>query len=390
MAETPLLTIIVPTYRRPTDLGRLLGYLAGAPIPLALLVLDSSPADQARANQTIVEELSARTGVNLDYRHLPGTTTPFEKFRFGAYSAATRYAVICADDDVVLLDRLADLLAVLEATPQAVGVHGRYVGFELGKGPRIRSLIYDAPSIADDGPALRLARLLRRYEALSYAVYRTEVLRAALDAAAAMPTPLFQELAGSVAAVCLGPVIRVEAVTHGRNLAPSHGYRFWHPAEYIYPDPERMVRDYMSYRAALLPLLGGLNDGERLFDLLHLRYLAAFAPARVVASHVEATLEGVAEPQALARGWRALYTTGNAALDAVLAHPLIGGPLRRLRNWAGAASRYLVPAALTGDESRTSQATVCRFAGSLCRSGLADVAERERLTVEFARYWTGG
>src|SRR6185436_6068499 len=88
---------------------------------------------------------------------------------------------LCADDDIVLVQSIAPIVGFLAGNADYSAAHGFYFNFEERDRARppwhttISSLFYRGPSLEAPTPAQRLAQLFGRYEALTYAVYRSEV-----------------------------------------------------------------------------------------------------------------------------------------------------------------------------------------------------------------------
>ncbi len=374
------LTIIVPTYNRPADLARLLGYLARAPIAVSVLVFDSSNPPARMENRALAQ----RAGANTQYREFDASTPPFAKFAAGAGAATTPYSVLCADDDLLLLDRLIDVVAILDGAPDAVAAHGRYLGFVPHRDSiEVTRLVYASPSIdAEDGLG-RLVQLMRSYEAATYAVYRTEALRSVLAAAARMPSTMFAELAGAVTAASQGKLIRLQPFTHARNLAPSHAYRYWHPLEYIYPAPAKLFADYHLYRTEMLAALGAALSSHKAmtFDWAHLAYFRSYLPPAVIAHYLDASIAGLDDKTAIERAWPLLYTRGFGPLDQMRGMRSVRFAAGGIKNILGAA-RLLVPARWLGEI----EIAPVRFSREFLAQATPTQEERQAIARAFALY----
>lgn len=309
-------TILIPTYRRPAELARLLRFLRGAGWAGPIIVIDSSPdalgPESARA-------AAAR------YQYLPPTTPVPDKFAAAVALADTPYCVLCADDDLVIPAALRAVLDALDAHPSWVAAHGRYLGFEaLGSGRiDLLRLVYAGADLADADPHTRLGDLMRQYEALTYAVFRHGVARRVFSEAATLEAPLLWELATGGLAAAAGPVRRLAEISHLRHLGPSHGYERWHPIEWLYRDPADLITRYARYRLMLARWLG--DDPARLarIDLAHLAYLARYLTPQV-ADHLLAERAAGREVEAMMVGvWHRLHPASSPWRDRLRGSALL-------------------------------------------------------------------
>jgi len=268
------LTLIVPTYRRPKHLGRLLTYLARQTFEGRVLVADSSPEPERAENAVIV----AASPLCPKLRHFDPETPPFEKFAQIAMEAETPFTLLCADDDILLPGSLPPILAALRADPGLSAAHGWYFGFRNGKTFDFERIIYNGPSTVGDAPLDRLNTFLADYQSITYAVYRTAVLQEVLNAMRRVDGLLFRELGAGVLTALKGRVARLPVVYHGRSLEASHNYCYWHPLDYLQRSPETLLRHYAAYRHVLAENCPDVAGPEplRMVDLLHLRYFADY------------------------------------------------------------------------------------------------------------------
>lgn len=306
-------TLLVPTYNRPEDLRRLLTYMKRGGSQFRVVVLDSSGQESALAENRI---LAQKLGPPFEHRTFEPSTAPFSKFCAGLDMVETPYCGLCADDDLIFTDSFPALVAALEKNPAAVAAHGRCVGFSFAdKIVNSGIMVSSGPSVTGPDGLRRIAKLLRRYEALTYAVHRTPVLRSAFAASNQMHSNLFAELAGSCISLAFGDALRLEEITHARSFMPSHPYRYWHPTEYIYPDPSRMVSDYVPFRSALINALKispSATDAVTL-DLMMLRYCVPYLTPTVMRNFIDAALNKWPDRIAIEGAWDALYKPSSVA-----------------------------------------------------------------------------
>ena len=118
-----LITVCVPTYRRPTLLLQCLhSCLAQDYRPFEIDVADSSPNGDTRI---LVEAITPPSGIQLRYRHLPPSTELHDKFRSLYNEARGGRLLFMHDDDCFLPGGLAALDAAFSMAPDVVLSYGR-------------------------------------------------------------------------------------------------------------------------------------------------------------------------------------------------------------------------------------------------------------------------
>lgn len=270
-------TLVIPTYNRPEELGRLLRFLAHQKAGFTVLVLDSSRPE-------IKERNAAQAGglaLDLRIERFDPAMPPWEKFWHGAQLVGTDYASLCADDDLLLASSIAPLVHFLDAHPEYSLAHGWYFSFYLTSALGLTRVVYRGPPIDEDDPLARLHHLLKHYEALTYGVHRTSVLQKALGQVRGLQSMLGRELLGGAIAVAYGKAARLPLLYIGRSLGPSEAYQDWHPAEFLLSSPQSLFDEYARYRALLLECLADAghavdDKAVQLIDLAHLRYLSEY------------------------------------------------------------------------------------------------------------------
>src|SRR5262249_11325959 len=170
-------TPLVPTYNRPGELARLLRYLSRQPVRFPVLVLDSSDEPAAMRNA------GAMRGLDLDARRIAfePAISPWEKFSRGSEAVTTECCALCADDDLVLTDALPALVNFLTEHAEASAAHGWYFNFEDRGRIEITDVVYSGDSVDRPDALERVLDFVKRYEAVTYAVYRARVLRSVLE-----------------------------------------------------------------------------------------------------------------------------------------------------------------------------------------------------------------
>jgi len=206
----PLVTIVLPTHKRPRLLARALAHYRSGNLPI--LVADSTP------------EPFASVPEGVEYLHLPGVG--FEaKLERAARLIATPFAVLCADDDFTSLASIRRCAEFLAAHPDHAGAHGHYLRVVRQKRGNIVEPCYvdtHRAGIVSDDPRQRLLELNRPYVPLFYAVLRTEALRLAFGPGHGAETfYASSELALGMTAAMLGKVAVLPTLHTVRDIIPS-------------------------------------------------------------------------------------------------------------------------------------------------------------------------
>jgi|SRR5215510_1596628 len=300
MSLSERFTLLLPTYNRPEELARLLRYLTRQRERFPVLVLDSSDGPSQERNADTVR------GLDLDVRVLvyEPSISPWEKFRRGSEEATTEICSLCADDDLVVTEALPSLVDFLTQHADVSAAHGWYFSFE-DHGVEdhrrldIANVAYSGDSLDRADPLERVLELVRRYEAVTYAVYRTDVLRSVLKQAQRVQSLLARELLSGALTAVAGPITRLPLFYYGRSLRPSEAYRGWHPLEMLSTAPNQLMVEYAGYREILADALLGRDSRAldrpqilRLLDLVHLRYLSGYFTPEVGNYLVEELLAG--------------------------------------------------------------------------------------------------
>jgi glycosyltransferase domain-containing protein len=291
-----LFTLVIPTYNRSQCLGRLLRYLEANEAKFRIRILDSSRDPERCDNQRLVKARS----LSCEYVEFDQTMHPFDKFRAGVAGVTTPFCCLCADDDVLLPDGLMASVRFLEANPDYAVAHGYYFQFMVDHAElRLSTITYYTPSYDEADPIARVHALMRHYQALTYGVYRTDVLQRVFATVTPVTSLLARELLSSALAAVEGRVARLPMLYHGRNLGPSSGHVNWHPLEWLIRDPKGLFGEYSSYRELLAGAIQGhpgesrsREEIERLLDLIHMQYLIRHAPDETFDFIVSESLAG--------------------------------------------------------------------------------------------------
>jgi len=277
-------SLVVPTYNRSQDLARLLSYLKREKMSCPILVLDSSALKNRPENQRIVQEAA----LSITYLEYPEEIKPFDKFYDGVCQVKTQFCQLCADDDLILVKELGKCVEQLKLDPTASVAHGYYFTFSEDNNQAIMSIpqiLYYSPTIDAHQPIKRLEKLFSHYQALTYGIYRTAILKRILSTIRSVDKILARELLASALAVVYGKAIRLPIFTHGRSQGASQNYQYWHPLEWLFRAPAGLFNSYAQYKSTLVAELITMPDNqgspehiERMVDLIHMDYLLRHAP----------------------------------------------------------------------------------------------------------------
>ncbi|MDP3722498.1 MAG: TIGR00180 family glycosyltransferase [Candidatus Omnitrophota bacterium] len=170
------LTIVVPTYNRYPLLARLLRYYRACGAPVPMHILDSSrngPPDPE------VERLIVAPGIT--YTRYDADMRPIPKLHEGLQGVTTPYAVLWADDDLMVPCSLGLAAQFLEEHGDFSVAHGRSGLFRVDASKDGRVTMEVGPSFrrscTDETAAARLRSHVTVGGSLFYSVHRTEWLR---------------------------------------------------------------------------------------------------------------------------------------------------------------------------------------------------------------------
>lgn len=383
---TDTVTLVIPTYNRPRDLERLLTYLARQAAAFPILVLDSSHDDIKAGNAAV----AASRDLNLRHLTYPSPMAPWEKFWRGADEVVTEFCSLCADDDVVLLDSLPPLVEFLRNRPDFMAAHGWYFSFYDSVHLGITAIVYSSQSIDADDPLWRLRAMFNRYEAVTYALYRTDALRHVLRQVQPVESMLARELLAGALTVVSGKVGRLPALYYGRSLAASEPYEHWHPVDFLVSSPEQMFKDYARYREILLEGFYKIGYADhapaellKVIDLVHTKYFTEYVSPEIMNYLIDAAVAGT-DRREIMRGYWPLLMPAPSPEPGQESRTTVVGRLRaRLARRLPAASASLPPRA-SGDRTivSTTAAGVPReyrlygeFLSTVSRANLANPVE---------------
>ena len=308
-------TLIIPTYNRPEDLRRLLGFLAHQQAAFKILVLDSSQPENYERNLATAKRLP----LDAEVVRFDPSIPPWEKFWHGGERVKTEFSSFCADDDLILVSSIGPLVDFLAQHPDHSLAHGWYFTFYLSGAFGLTGFAYRSPSIEDADPISRLHALFRNYEAVTYGVYRSTVLKEVLRRVQGVGSMLGRELLGGALTAVAGKTARLPLLYHGRSLGPSATYVDWHPVDFLLTSPRALFEEYSRYREVLLEFYAACGhrmtdpvEVEKLVDLVHLRYLTEYFTPPVIDHLLECIQRGTPRGEVMGGVWPILANKGGA------------------------------------------------------------------------------
>jgi glycosyltransferase domain-containing protein len=243
---SPRLTVILPTRNRPRYCAAQLRFFRDCGLAHPIVVADSSdPADAAAVRD-------ACAGI-AQYRHFDPSIGFAERFLTVLRAIETPFVVTAPDDDVTFPHAIDDCLAHLQQHSDFVAAHGYVLCFARhGHAFDIHNVFGFTPTIGHDEPLQRLYHLIRRYQPIIWAVFRTDAFAAAMEAASNVDGIIFQELAFATTAALAGKVARLPIIFSMRGVEDSMSpLDRSHPFFWFLRDADGFFLKYRAYRDAL-------------------------------------------------------------------------------------------------------------------------------------------
>ena len=189
MRGTETVCIVIPTYRRPNYLAKLLTYLSRQGVSYQIVVSDSSPSPEGEINQGIIERLQNQ--LDLRYLRFDPKIPIVSKITEALKAADADYSLVCADDDFVIpaaIQRSADFL---ESNQDYATTSGRYVSVYAAEVKRPHQVVWrkadastprsklwairqETPTIGYADPSIRLSQGAFSEVRAFYAVHRRQ------------------------------------------------------------------------------------------------------------------------------------------------------------------------------------------------------------------------
>ena len=243
MAEDNALTILIPTRNRPKLLTALLRFLRRCGAGHRIVIADSSDPEHAAAVDLNCSALA-------EIVRFPPAMPVSDKLIAALRLVTTRYVVMLPDDDITFPHAIEASLAFLRGHRDYAAAQGYVLNLGIhGQTFDIAGVRWFTPGIDQDGPVERIYNLVRRYQPFLWALFRTDVIVSAIEAARAMPMIVFQEMTIMNAAAARGKIARLRHVYTLRGMEESLSQLAeTHPFYAFLDDSERFFANYRLYR----------------------------------------------------------------------------------------------------------------------------------------------
>jgi glycosyltransferase domain-containing protein len=298
MLTTKKYSVMIPTFNRPMMLDALLGYFSSKNVKFPIFVLDSSGIE----NKALNKQAIGRYALNVRHLEFPESIRFYTKVAAALHEIGSEYVSLCADDDVVFVDAIEDCIGEMDRQPDLSACHGIYLNFS-DRVPKVDlSFEYSSPSIDDGEVVRRICRLLTRYEALNYAVYRRAVMKNIAELMDAIPRSasdcMFGELISCLVPLAFGKVTRLPRIYYARRANGPTGRMNFHPAIWIAHDPDGFVEAFLEHRKQLFSYLEsrGIDVGPGEKKAVTQAYLIYFCQTLRDGSGIKDALVGTQSP----------------------------------------------------------------------------------------------
>jgi len=300
-------TLLIPTFNRPVELGMLLRYLARHEARFRIIVLDASDLRNQERNTAILAQLSLAEHCNF----VPGA--PFAEMVSTALNdVETPYCSLIPDDDLLLPGGLAAALRHLRGHPEFAAAQGYNVAFlPYQNGIRLIDTVEWCPTVGEERPLARLYHLVRRYQPINWAVYRTEALQRSFAPTVGIDVDnlMMWELTQAFLAVREGKIACLPMFYRLRreegSVVPRRQLHIFHQ---FVTQPEGLLRDIIRCRALLIEAFASGPDRDlgqveiaRVIDLIHGHFFWRHFDAGTAEFLIQKSLD-LLPPDALAAG----------------------------------------------------------------------------------------
>ena len=260
------LTIVIPSKNRREKLHRLLSYFNVNYLESRIILLVSGK----NKNYIVKKEYP---NLNIDIIEFDENLELGYKIHLGLRHVTTELTSICADDDLVLLDGIKESVEFLCSNSDYSVAQGYNAQFaEDGNNISFHSIPYFSPSIEREEPVDRLIALMRRYDPICWATWRTEVILDFFQNFYPYKNILFTELLWSATGAIRGKVKRLPVLYCLRRIDGIH--MMGHPFFAMMQSPSNYIYEYIRYRNKLVDMLNmncryTIPQLERIIDSLH-------------------------------------------------------------------------------------------------------------------------
>lgn len=244
------LTVVIPTRDHLPRVSRQLGLFAGAELRAPIIVADSSSDPGGTAPFT--------EAASVQHRPFPPGAGLHEKIAAVLVGVDTPFVLLSPDRKISLPHAVEAALGHLDANPDYAAASGYVVGFAKDdESIDINRVVYFTPSIDEPEPLARHYHLMRRYQSSLWALFRREVLVAAVEAAMEVSGSMFRELMFMNAVVLQGKLARLRLIFRAEGAEQSNTpLNELHPLYLFLNNSTAFFRQYAIYRRALIRFIG--------------------------------------------------------------------------------------------------------------------------------------
>lgn len=166
------ITLLVPTFNRPNFLLRLLNFYRDYDFPFRIIVLDSS--SEKITNDEFNTLLNSQY---IDHQKFNPSIPFAEKIAKGVELVNTPYTVLCADDDVIFSDAIAECVNFLDNHNDYAIAYGHYIGHTVVRKKLRWGVQGKNASIQSDNAIKRIENIFTVNNPIVYAVTRTHIMK---------------------------------------------------------------------------------------------------------------------------------------------------------------------------------------------------------------------
>lgn len=234
------ITIVIPTYNRPTYLKRVVDYWSVTDIKI--IIADGSD---------VIDTSSFSK--NIIYYH-DNDSTPIQRWLNAIRKVSTPYVAICADDDFYSITGINSCIEFLDNNKDYASVQGNAIEFTLAHGKQVDikilnknrvHYVIDAPTAKD-----RLRQLFDEYIYQTYSVFRTPLLVLALDACVDIKNGNYLELATAIVPTIAGKHKSLPIFFSAREAIAGSGSSYTEVPRFDVLTSEGLI-DYQRWRLNL-------------------------------------------------------------------------------------------------------------------------------------------
>jgi glycosyltransferase domain-containing protein len=241
------ISLLIPTHNRHRYLERALAYYSTAGFPV--YIVDSTAA---------AFDMDGRE--NITYFHMPGVSLT-GKIAAALEVISTPYIVMCADDDFLLHDRIADCVQFLEEHPVYASAAGNSICYKknsIVSGKVDFAAMYTTRltyEVTEAAPLDRIRAFFNPYRGAFYAVHRSAVLRKAFEGAAGVVKNLFlNEYLTALYPLATGAFAELPFLFHIREYADDSGDKTTPNLDAIFQDAafKKEYEAFVAHQATLI------------------------------------------------------------------------------------------------------------------------------------------